>query len=360
MSKNNHPELIPDSPRISDSPRIVVLGAGAWGTAIALSLSSRDAKTTVTLWSHSQESDGDIDGARENLRYLPGFHLPDNLRVTRDDAEIRDADILVSVIPSEFLRRTIARISPHLHTGQIMLSATKGIEDHTFLRMSEVIKSALAEYAPQLTRPGATIPVGAMSGPSFAFEVAQGLPTAVTVAFHDPTIAAHIQRTFTSPALRLYSSTDLIGVELGGALKNVIAIAAGVANGLGLGHNSSSALITRGMAEITRLAVACGGRRETLAGLSGIGDLVLTCTGSLSRNRTVGVELGKGRKLPEILESLGGKVAEGVPTTRAALGLARQQHVEMPITEQMGAILEDGKDPKIAIKELMQRPSKDE
>lgn len=360
MSPEKNPEFIPDSPFNTGAPRIVVLGAGAWGTAIALSLASRDANTTVTLWSHSKESDGDIEGDRENRRYLPGFPLPDNLRVTRDDSQIRDADILVSVIPSEFLRRTIARISPHLHAGQIMLSATKGIEDHTFLRMTEVIKSALAEHAPQLTRPGATIPVGAMSGPSFALEVAQGLPTAVTVAFHDPTIAGHIQRTFTSSALRLYTTTDLTGVELGGALKNIIAIAAGVANGLGLGHNSSSALITRGMAEITRLAVACGGRRETLAGLSGIGDLVLTCTGSLSRNRTVGVELGKGRKLPEILESLGGKVAEGVPTTRAALGLAHQQKVEMPITEQMGEILDNGKDPKVAIRELMQRPSKDE
>jgi glycerol-3-phosphate dehydrogenase (NAD(P)+) len=226
--------------------------------------------------------------------------------------------------------------------------------------MTEVIKSALGEHASHLTSPGNSIPIGAMSGPSFAHEVAEGLPTAVTVAFHDPTIATHIQHTFTSKALRLYSSTDVVGVELGGALKNIIAIAAGIANGLGLGHNSTAALMTRGIAEITRLAVACGGRRETLGGLSGIGDLVLTCTGSLSRNRTVGVELGKGRKLPEIMESLGGKVAEGVPTTQAALGLAKLHHVEMPITEQMGAILDHGKDPKVAIKELMQRPSKDE
>jgi glycerol-3-phosphate dehydrogenase (NAD(P)+) len=348
---------------ISTSPRIVVLGAGAWGTAIALSLAARAREAShpaVTLWSHSETSAMEIESARENRRYLPGFPLPVNLKVTSNDSVIHEAEILVSVIPSAFLRATYARIAPRLHAGQILLSGTKGIEEHTFLRITELIKSSLSEHAPQLTRPGHTIPIGVLSGPSFAQEVAKGLPTAVTVAFHDPTIAAHVQQGFTSPTLRLYSSTDLIGVELGGALKNVIAIAAGIANGLGLGHNSTSALITRGIAEITRLAVACGGRRETLAGLSGIGDLVLTCTGSLSRNRTVGIELGKGGKLDEVLASLGGKVAEGVPTTRAALGLAKLHKVEMPITEQMRAILDEGKDPKVAIRELMQRPSKDE
>jgi glycerol-3-phosphate dehydrogenase (NAD(P)+) len=182
----------------------------------------------------------------------------------------------------------------------------------------------------------------------------------VTVAFDDPEIAARIQQAFSSETLRLYTSTDVIGVELGGALKNVVAIAAGMATGVGLGHNSAAALITRGIAEITRLAVACGGRRETLAGLSGVGDLVLTCTGSLSRNRTVGQALGQGRNLPEILESLGGKVAEGVLTTRAALGLARLHQIEMPITEQMALILNEGKDPREAIKNLMLRPGRDE
>jgi glycerol-3-phosphate dehydrogenase (NAD(P)+) len=204
------------------------------------------------------------------------------------------------------------------------------------------------------------IPIGAISGPSFALEVAQGQPTALTAAFDDPEIAARIQTEFSSETLRLYTSSDLIGVELGGALKNVIAIAAGVAAGVGLGYNSAAALITRGIAEITRLAVACGGRRETLAGLSGVGDLVLTCTGSLSRNRTVGQELGRGRMLPDILAGLGGKVAEGVLTTRAALGLARRHGIEMPIAEQMELILNEGKDPREAIKELMLRPGKDE
>jgi glycerol-3-phosphate dehydrogenase (NAD(P)+) len=219
--------------------------------------------------------------------------------------------------------------------------------------MTEVIAASLAEC-------NLALPIGALSGPSFALEVAQGQPTAVTVAFADPAIAARIQHEFLSESLRLYTSTDVIGVELGGALKNVIAIAAGVAAGAGLGHNSAAALITRGIAEITRLAVACGARRETLAGLSGLGDLVLTCTGSLSRNRTVGEALGQGRSLPEILGSLGGKVAEGVLTTRAVLGLARRHNIEMPITEQMELILNEGKNPREAIKALMLRPGKHE
>ena len=219
--------------------------------------------------------------------------------------------------------------------------------------MTEVLSSILEPA-------GLLLSIGALSGPSFAQEVALGQPTAVTVAFSDPQIASLIQQEFSSEFLRLYTTTDVIGVELGGALKNVIAIAAGVAVGVGLGHNSIAALITRGIVEITRLAVACGARRETLAGLSGIGDLVLTCTGSLSRNRTVGQALGQGRKLPEILDSLGGKVAEGVHTTRAALGLAREYEIEMPIAEQMELILNDGKDPHRAIRDLMLRPGKDE
>ncbi len=203
-------------------------------------------------------------------------------------------------------------------------------------------------------------PVGVLSGPSFAQEVAIGSPTAIVAAAADPVLAQTIQRDFTSPSLRVYTNDDIAGVELGGALKNVIALAAGIVHGLDLGNNSAAALITRGIAEITRLAVACGGRRQTLAGLSGVGDLVLTCTGALSRNRTVGVELGKGRKLPEILAGMNGKVAEGVRCTTAALGLAARYGVEMPITEQMAAILHHGKSPKDAIRELMTRPGRDE
>jgi glycerol-3-phosphate dehydrogenase (NAD(P)+) len=332
--------------------QIAVLGSGAWGTAIALSL-HRHGGHRIALWSHSPEEARQIAAAGENVLFLPGFPLPAEITVTSDCAAVRDAEILVSVIPSEFLRPTLTRLRQHMHPGQIVVSATKGVENGTFLRMTQVIASSLAEA-------GLALPIGAFSGPSFALEVAQGQPTAVTVAFDDPEIAARIQQEFSSETLRLYTSTDVIGVELGGALKNVIAIAAGVAAGVGLGHNSAAGLITRGIAEITRLAEACGGRRETLAGLSGVGDLVLTCTGSLSRNRTVGEALGRGRKLPEILANLGGKVAEGVFTTRAALGLARKHGIEMPITEQMEQILNEGKDPREAIRELMLRPGKDE
>lgn len=332
--------------------RIVVLGSGAWGTAIALTLSRRGGHE-VTLWAHSADEARVIDSARENTLFLPGIPLPAELAITADLDPIAAAQIVVSVIPSEFLRPTLQRVRGQLHNGQFIVSATKGVEKQTHLRMTQVI-SQILEPA------GILVSIGAVSGPSFAIEVAQGQPTAITVAFSDLQIAQFIQQEFSSETLRLYTSSDVIGVELGGALKNVIAIAAGVAVGMGLGHNSTAALITRGIAEITRLAVACGGRRETLAGLSGIGDLVLTCTGSLSRNRTVGHALGQGRKLPEILESLGGKVAEGVLTCRAALELAREREIEMPITEQMELILEEGKDPREAIRELMLRPGKGE
>jgi glycerol-3-phosphate dehydrogenase (NAD(P)+) len=332
--------------------RIVILGSGAWGTAIALSLHRRG-DHQITLWAHTPELAGQIVHARENTQFLPGFPIPSAVTVTGDCAAITDADIVVSVIPSEFLRSTILRIRSHLRNGQFVVSATKGIEENTHFRMTKVLSAALEPAALLLS-------IGALSGPSFALEVAQGQPTAVTVAFSDPQVASLIQQEFSSETLRLYTSTDVIGVELGGALKNVVAIAAGIAVGVGLGYNSTAALITRGIVEITRLAVACGARRETLAGLSGVGDLVLTCTGSLSRNRTVGQALGQGRKLPEILDSLGGKVAEGVLTTRAALGLARQHGVEMPIAEQMELILNQGKDPREAIRDLMLRPGKEE
>ena len=337
--------------------RIIVLGSGAWGTAIALSLHRRGGHQ-VTLWAHSQEFAQEIIDAKENKLFLPGFPLPPQIAITGSEAAVAEAEIVVSVGPSEFLRSTIARLRPHLHEGQIIVSATKGIENRSYLRMTEVIGSSL--ICADSAHPALHLPIGAFSGPSFAHEVAQGQPTAVTVAFDDPAIAVRIQQEFSSESLRLYTSTDVIGVELGGALKNVIAIAAGVASGAGLGYNPAAALITRGIAEITRLAVACGGQRETLAGLSGVGDLVLTCTGSLSRNRTVGQELGRGRKLSDVLAGLGGKVAEGVLTTRAALGLARQRGIEMPITEQMELILDEGKDPREAIKDLMLRPGKDE
>jgi glycerol-3-phosphate dehydrogenase (NAD(P)+) len=328
--------------------RIAILGAGAWGTALALSLARRGGHE-LCLWSHSAPLAEQLADAGENLRYLPGFTLPVDIQITSDlPRAIFEADILLCVTPSQHLRGIITHIAPLLTRNQIILSATKGIEEKTFLRMSQVVAAV------------ANNPLAVLSGPSFAQEVAAGMPTAIVAASTSPQIAQTIQRDFTSSSLRVYTNDDVPGVELGGAMKNVIALAAGVANGLNLGHNSSAALITRGIAEMTRLAIACGGRRQTLAGLSGIGDLVLTCTGSLSRNRSVGIELGRGRQLPDIIAGLNGKVAEGVGSTAAALGLAARYAVEMPITEQMDAILHHNKSPKEAIRELMSRPGRDE
>jgi glycerol-3-phosphate dehydrogenase (NAD(P)+) len=328
--------------------RIAILGAGAWGTALALTLARRGGHE-LCLWSHSAALAEQLAGAGENLPYLPGFTLPVNIQVTSDlPRTIFEADILLCVTPSQHLRGIITHIAPLLTRNQIILSATKGIEETTFLRMSQVVASV------------ADNPFAVISGPSFAQEVAAGMPTAVVAASKSPQIAQMIQRDFTSSTLRVYTNEDVPGVELGGSLKNVMALAAGVANGLNLGHNSSAALITRGIAEMTRLAIACGGRRQTLAGLSGVGDLILTCTGSLSRNRAVGIELGRGRQLPDIIAGLNGKVAEGVGSTTAALGLAARYAVEMPITEQMDAILHHNKSPKEAIRELMSRPGRDE
>jgi glycerol-3-phosphate dehydrogenase (NAD(P)+) len=328
--------------------RIAILGAGAWGTALSLSLARRSGHQ-LCLWSHSSALADQLADAGENLSYLPGFTLPADIDVTADlPHAIFEADVILCVTPSQHLRGVITNIAPMLTKDQIILSASKGIEETTFLRMSQVVAAVTSN------------PFAVLSGPSFAQEVAAGMPTAVVVASGHPEAAQAIQRDFTSSTLRVYTNDDVPGVELGGALKNVIALAAGVANGLNLGYNSSAALITRGIAEMTRLAVACGGRRQTLAGLSGVGDLVLTCTGSLSRNRAVGVELGRGRQLPEILSSLHGKVAEGVGSTAAALGLAARYAVEMPITEQMDAILHHNKSPKEAIRELMSRPGRDE
>ena len=324
--------------------RIAIVGSGSWGTALALSLARRG-DHSIALWSHSAAVG----------TYLPGFPIPPQVNPVTDlAAAVAGADIVISAVPSQYVRAIYHRMAPLLESGQIIVSATKGIEDQTFLRMTQVIEQVLAESHVD------GVPASALSGPSFAQEVAAGDPTAITIASAESGIANRLQEELSAPGLRLYTNDDVIGVELGGALKNVIAIAAGIAAGLGLGHNSAAAIITRGVAEITRLAVACGGRRETLAGLSGLGDLVLTCTGPLSRNRSVGVELGRGHKLPAILAQLQGKVAEGVRTTSAALGLARAHEVEMPITEQMASILEHAKSPQDAIRELMARPGREE
>jgi glycerol-3-phosphate dehydrogenase (NAD(P)+) len=261
--------------------------------------------------------------------------------------------MVVSAMPSQHCRRMFEQMCPYLKAGVPIVSATKGLEETTLLRMSEVILQVAGANGFQLR-------VATLSGPSFAKEAARGDPTAITVASRDAQLAETVQREFSDSGFRVYTNDDVVGVELGGALKNVIAIAAGVCHGLGLGHNSIAALVTRGLAEMTRLVVACGGRAETMAGLAGLGDLVLTCTGGLSRNRGVGVELGRGRRLADIVAGMHGSVAEGIFTTYAAMGLATARGVEMPITEQMYAVLHDAKPPREAIRQLMTRSGKSE
>jgi glycerol-3-phosphate dehydrogenase (NAD(P)+) len=333
---------------------IAVVGAGAWGTALSIAL-GRKQSHAIRLWAYEPEVCESIQRRRQNELFLPGFEIPASVRATTSLEEaLEGAGIVVSVMPSHHCRRVFREMAPFLRREMLFVSATKGLENDSLMRMTEVIAEVLRGSGIAPAR------LAALSGPSFAREVARGDPTAITVAATDAEPACRVQREFSSSSFRVYTNTDVVGVELGGALKNVIAIAAGACDGLGLGHNTVAALITRGLAEITRLAVACGARPDTMAGLAGLGDLVLTCTGGLSRNRTVGVELGRGRKLPEIIAGMHGMVAEGVLTTNAAIGLARRQQVEMPITEQMYAILNDGKSPGDAIQELMARPGTSE
>ena len=333
--------------------RIAIIGAGAWGTALGLVL-ARKQTHAVRLWANEPEVCESISNRHVNERFLPGFVLPDSIHANSDLANVlENAEIVVSVMPSQHCRPVFERMAPVLNPTTLFVSCTKGLENESLLRMTEVIADVLRprHFTPRLC---------ALSGPSFAKEAARGDPTAVTVACTDSELGRIVQEAFNDSRFRVYTNDDVIGVELGGALKNIIAIAAGVCAGLGLGHNSVAALITRGLAEIARLTVACGGRLDTMAGLAGLGDLVLTCTGDLSRNRSVGVELGRGRKLADIIADMHGAVAEGVLTTKAAVGLARSKGVEMPITEQMHAILEDGKSPQQAIEELMTRVAKRE
>jgi glycerol-3-phosphate dehydrogenase (NAD(P)+) len=292
---------------------------------------------------------------RLNEQFLPGRSIPDSVTASNDlAATLQGAQIVVSVMPSQHCRALFGRMRPLLRPQTLIVSATKGLEEVSLQRMTEVIAEVLKR------EDGSIHAVGALSGPSFAQEVARGDPTAITIASIDSELLRTVQEEFSNSSFRVYTNSDVIGVELGGALKNTIAIAAGICDGLGFGHNSVAALITRGLAEMTRLVVTCGGRPETMAGLAGLGDLVLTCTGGLSRNRSVGVELGRGRKLPDIIAGMHGMVAEGVFTTSAAVGLARTRNVEMPITEQMHAILHKGKSPRDAIQELMSRTGKSE
>jgi len=330
--------------------RVAIIGGGAWGTGLAIVLGRKGAHD-VRMWAFEKEVCDSISHRHRNDVFLPGLEIPSCVTASNRLPDVLDGtEIVISVMPSSHCRRVFLEMRPFLRTDTLFVSATKGVEEGSLLRMSEVITQVIGEK----------VRVGALSGPSFAQEVARGDPTAVTIASRDSDLARVVQQELSDPRFRVYTNDDVTGVELGGALKNIIAIAAGVCDGLGLGHNSIAALITRGLAEITRLVIACGGRLETMAGLAGLGDLVLTCTGGLSRNRSVGVELGRGRKLDDIVAGMHGKVAEGIFTTNAAVGLAKSRGVEMPITEQMYAILHNGKAPAEAIHELMTRAAKSE
>ena len=330
--------------------RVAVVGAGSWGTTIAALLAKNGHE--VVLWAREPDVVQQITDGHENRRFLPGISLPDTLRATGDlAAALSRAEMAVNVVPSQFAGRVMADAAPHVEEGCQLVSASKGIETATLRRMDEVLMDALGERRVK----GFTV----LSGPSFAVEVARETPTAVVAASVDPDAAAFVQRLFQNRYLRVYTNPDVVGVELGGALKNVIALAAGMSSGLGFGHNTLAALITRGIAEMSRLGQAMGAQPTTFAGLAGMGDLVLTCTGELSRNRTVGVRLGRGESLASVLEEMS-SVAEGVKTAQAAHDLAHREGVEMPITSEVRAILVDGRDPREALWSLMQRGPKPE
>lgn len=325
-----------------------ILGAGSWGTALAIHLAR--AGHAVRLWARDEAFVQELRDRGANDRYLPGLPLGDGVAATHSLEEaLGDARFVIVAVPSHGLRAVVQRATPHLERGAILVSATKGIEVDTLQRMSQVIEAETAGCCRTVV----------LSGPSFAQEVAAGLPTAVLAASVDGTAAQAVQEHFRGPGLRLYVNHDVAGVEIGGALKNVIAIAAGCVEGLRLGHNALAALITRGLAEMSRLALAEGGRRDTLSGLSGLGDLVLTCTGDLSRNRRVGIELGRGRRLDDILAATR-MVAEGVRTTRAALALGTRHGIELPIAAQMQEVLDGRCSPLRAVEALMLRPQRPE
>jgi glycerol-3-phosphate dehydrogenase (NAD(P)+) len=326
--------------------KIAIIGAGSWGTALAIVLGPRFER--IRLWAHETDLVERMAASRVNDIFLAGFRLPDNVEPVSDlRVALADAGIVVGVMPSRFARVVYSSMLPYVDAGMRFVSATKGLENGTLLRMSEVAGGVIGKK------------FAVLSGPTFAREVARGEPTAVVISADDRELAVSIQREFSGPSFRLYTNDDPVGVEIAAALKNTIAIGAGICQGLGLGNNSIAALITRGLAEITRLAVAMGGQHRTLAGLAGLGDLVLTCNGELSRNRSVGIELAKGRKLAEIVSSMT-MIAEGVETTSAAVDLARKFNVDLPITEQMDSILRGARSPREAIRDLMERTLKTE
>jgi len=330
--------------------KIGVIGAGAWGTALAMLLAEKG--HDVTLWMYEKDLAGETERTRENRAYLPGFTLPASIRVFSSlEQAARGKSVILSVVPSHTVRSVAKQLVPFLSPDAIIVSASKGIEIETLMPLSEVFKDVLPkEFHHRLCF---------LSGPSFAKEVAQKLPTAVAIAASDITVARKAQEVFSNSSFRVYTNPDVIGLELAGSLKNVVAIAAGVLEGMGYGSNTMAALLTRGLAEMARLGTAMGGSPQTFSGLAGMGDLVLTCTGGLSRNRTLGTRLGKGEKLADILAGLR-TVAEGVKTARAARDLAIRYNVSMPIVDEVYQLLYEGKDPKRAVQDLMARELKAE
>jgi glycerol-3-phosphate dehydrogenase (NAD(P)+) len=328
--------------------RIAILGGGSWGTGLSVVLARSRRKHEIRLWVREASLAQSIEETRENKSYLPEIEIPSCINASNNLEEVlRDTQIVIGAVPSEHSRAVFLQAAPYLSSEIAVVSATKGLEPATHLRMSEVIEQVFAlQFIPR---------VAVLSGPSFALEAARGDPTAVVLASQDRALSSFLQEEFAGPAFRLYTNEDVLGVELAGAMKNVMAIAAGACQGLGLGANSLAALITRGLAEMTRLVVALGGKQETLGGLAGLGDLVLTCHGALSRNRHVGFELGRGRTLQEILSEMN-MVAEGVGTAEALLDLARERSIELPITEQVYSILYLGNSPRDAIRAIMERP----
>jgi glycerol-3-phosphate dehydrogenase (NAD(P)+) len=332
--------------------KIAILGAGGWGTALAIVLSRSRKPHEISLWVHNAERAVSMQRERENRTYLPGAKILESIRIHSElETTLSGAQVIVGAVPSAHARAVYTSALSFVASGASFVSASKGLEPATHLRMSEVIAQVVTPKFPPR--------IAVISGPSFALEAARGEPTAVVMASRDASLAAEMQEEFAGPNFRLYTNDDVLGVELAGAMKNVMAIAAGACQGLGLGSNALAALITRGLAEMARLAVALGARPETLSGLAGLGDLVLTCTGALSRNRFVGIELGKGHSFREIMANMR-MVAEGVGTAAPLLALSREHRIEMPITEQVDAILNKGKSPKDAIRDIMERPLKRE
>jgi glycerol-3-phosphate dehydrogenase (NAD(P)+) len=329
---------------------IGVIGAGAWGTALSMLLA--DKGHDVTLWMYEKDLAEETSRTHENRVYLPGFTLPSSINVTSSlEIAAKNKDLVLSVVPSHTARTVAKQFAPFLSKDTIIVSASKGIEIETLMPLSDVFRDVLPkEFHNRLCF---------LSGPSFAKEVAQKMPTAVALASYEPALGRKAQEAFSNAYFRVYTNPDVIGVELAGSLKNVVAIAAGVLEGMGYGFNTTAALLTRGLAEMARLGIAMGGNLQTFSGLAGMGDLVLTCTGGLSRNRTLGVRLGKGEKLDDIMK--GAKtVAEGVKTAKAARDLANKFNIEMPIVDEVYRILYEGKEPKRAVKDLMARELKEE